>query len=501
MNQTPIVDIFAGPGGLAEGFSSLQVRGKRPYRVVLSLEKNAEAHKTLLLRNFYRQFPDSPPADYWHHLRGKLTREDLFARYAVQHRRAAEEAVLHELGAATADESRHLVRRALKGHTGPWGLIGGPPCQAYSLIGRSRNRGNADYVAEKDHRQTLYVEYLQILADHRPTFFVMENVKGMLSAKLANEQIFERIRSDLEEPAVALCREGRRVGGRGPRYRVLSLSNPLPDFSRPEPADFIVRAEDYGIPQARHRVILLGVLEGVSTCELSQLNPQRRLKSLGSTLRGLPALRSGLTDQPDNDATWCSLISRVVRQPWMKDIAPGVRAVIRESVEALQPVRAQRGAEFVKAGRASAGRLGGFVNHSTRAHISADLERYFFASCFAWAEGRSPVLGDFPRALLPKHRNAVQAAQGSHFIDRFRVQLFDRPSTTITSHISKDGHYYVHPDPLQCRSLTVREAARLQTFPDDYLFCGSRTAQYQQVGNAVPPELARQVAELVTALV
>ena len=141
-------------------------------------------------------------------------------------------------------------------------------------------------------------------------------------------------------------------------------------------------------------------------------------------------------------------------------------------------------------------RLGGVAQHEARSHMASDLHRYMFAACFARLQGYSPKLGLFPPKLLPDHANVD--SDDIPFVDRFRVQLAGGPSSTVVSHICKDGHYFIHPDPSQCRSLTVREAARLQTFPDSYFFEGNRTQQYHQVGNAVPPWLARQIADVVS---
>jgi len=164
--------------------------------------------------------------------------------------------------------------------------------------------------------------------------------------------------------------------------------------------------------------------------------------------------------------------------------------------------------------------LNGVIQHEARAHMPSDLIRYFFAACAAQKTGVSPKLRDFPLTLLPNHRNARAIAGGAgsvekrrrmDFNDRFRVQIKGHPSTTVTSHISKDGHYYIHYDYKQCRSLTVREAARLQTFPDSYYFEGNRTQQYHQVGTlfrrcwhlsspALLPPLSSSLRKIVESL-
>ena len=136
------------------------------------------------------------------------------------------------------------------------------------------------------------------------------------------------------------------------------------------------------------------------------------------------------------------------------------------------------------------------TNHETRGHLESDVMRYAFSALYAKKHDKSPQTNDFPDLLTANHKNW----KSNKFTDRFRVQLSNKPASTITSHISKDGHAYIHYDPVQARSLTVREAARVQTFPDNYHFEGPRTEQYKQVGNAVPCLLAKKIASIVSEL-
>ena len=360
-----------------------------------------------------------------------------------------------------------------------------------------------------------HITYLQIIAEHQPAIFVMENVKGLLSATLKNQYIFARMYKDLQEPGKALKREDRPVlspvhASKPCRYKLYSLIKPG-EVSNLNLSDFVVHMEYFGIPQARHRVIILGIREDIidiNDIKPKTLKPQSTI-AVGKVLSGLPKVRSGLSREEDSADAWRNWLDKMAECPWFAALQTEGNGKIHEKLMAkLKEIQhsAGRGDEFMsydtgidyEPGWFLDSRIDGVCNHTTRGHMVSDLYRYFYAACFAEIEGQSPKLENFPTDLLPAHKNAKRAANGKPlFSDRFRVQIGDRPATTVTSHISKDGHYYIHPDPTQCRSLTVREAARLQTFPDNYFFCGPRTSQYVQVGNAVPPLLARQIADIV----
>ncbi len=498
----PVIDIFAGPGGLGEGFSSVfDENGERVFKTVLSVEMEKFAHQTLTLRSFYRQFrPNEVPEEYYELLRNNLTEEELYHCYPEEAQAAKNESKNWKLGYHDDSVSNQKLDKAitdgLQGENN-WILTGGPPCQAYSVVGRSRlQRTTLD--GRKDGRVTLYKHYLRIIEKHRPAVFVMENVKGMLSARSKTQSIFERVMKDLKAPS----------------YRVFSLVKPPRNnlFDEPEykPEDFVIRAEDYGIPQGRHRVILLGVREDFYNDQPTFLIKEKPVP-LQEVIDDLPRIRSGLSKQDSTWENWSQLLSDFKKTPFFSNIDPDVREKMLKTIENISNPLPGSGSEFV-ASRANSKtieferdwffdeRIGGYCNHESRGHMNSDIYRYLFVSCFGKVNKRSPKLSDFPESLLPDHKNAQVAIKTKKFADRFRVQLKNEPAKTITSHISKDGHYYIHYDPTQCRSLTVREAARIQTFPDNYYFCGPRTSQYVQVGNAVPPLLAKKIALIVSKL-
>ena len=482
VSRFKVIDVFAGPGGLNEGFASLD-DGER-FDIAGSFEMDEAAVSTLKVRATQRALEADGRPNQQHRrlLRGELTLDEFRQHDAVKETwdRAAEHVHRVELGPATREESDELILKALGDQPGPWALIGGPPCQAYSLAGRSRRVNDADFEADVKH--FLYKEYLHILRKFKPDVFVMENVKGMLSTRHGGKGLFERILGDLSWT------------GTKQAYRIRSLT--VDNKSIADPRDFIVRSENHGVPQSRHRVILVGIrtdLPVEAHDAWRALTKQEEKLTVRDALADLPPVRSRITPKAaDTWDEWSQLRGEALKG------APGAT---------LRNLPLTTGSAFVPSSTRSETRpvaadyldwvrrdIGGFAQHETRGHMAEDLRRYAYLAHLA-SDDIAPSVHDLPADLLPKHANIGKASRP--FADRFRVQRWGRPSSTVVAHLAKDGHYFIHPDPTQMRSLTVREAARLQSFPDDYWFAGNRTKQYQQVGNAVPPFLAHQIAARV----
>lgn len=499
-----IVDLFAGPGGLGEGFASLDIGGHASFRGGISVEKEASAHRTLTLRAFLREHQarqGTLPQSFIDFHAGLIPEPDWGAVDAAAWQHATAEAQCLELGTEPAAAAIDRAIGALRRDFDDTILIGGPPCQAYSLVGRARAKGKVGYVPEEDGRHYLFREYIRVLDHLRPAAFVMENVKGMLSSTVESRLVFEMLMEDL---ASLGTRQGHHYEIRA--IRVAEGKASLQEAAKP--SDFIVRAEEFGVPQRRHRVIIVGIRSDLADKATGTSIPVSGVtQTVDDAIGMMPELRSGLSRGRDDPASWRREVVEAARmlasihrgkedgplRDTFSNVATGLkngRSAPRLSARLWEGYGTSNDELLAWLERPA---LLGIAQHETRGHMPSDLGRYLFAAVFGAVRGYSPKAADFPLSLTPDHRNWHSGV----FNDRFRVQLAREPSTTVTSHISKDGHYFIHPDPFQCRSLTVREAARLQTFPDDYFFVGNRTEQYVQVGNAVPPYLARQIAQLL----
>ncbi|WP_427015966.1 DNA cytosine methyltransferase [Pseudarthrobacter sp. P1] len=476
----PIIDLFAGPGGLNEGFSSVKNSDDSyVFKTLASFEMDSMACQTLRLRATYRELVRSGGdlRPYFEYIEGKRPwQAALLGNFKEAYRKAKAHVYQVELGEDNRPEVDAFIGAQLgpEEQRGHWALIGGPPSQAYSLAGRSRRTGDDTFAS--DHKHFLYREYLHILGKFKPTIFVMENVKGLLSSKNGDDSMFQTILEDLKQ-----------LDG-GASYEIRSLVVDA-EPHKLDPADFIIRAEDYGVPQKRHRVILLGVRSDVAS-----IVPRRVLTKAD----GAVTVRAAIETMPNVRAKTSNRKPKV-HQDW-----PAVQAAALRDIRTSKMVAKP---EPAKTGPRAIGDYESWiredcpsttVQHEPRAHMVSDLARYRVMAELAERVGKSPKYSDLPASLHPEHQNIGKV--GTPFTDRFRVQIWDAPATTVVSHISKDGHYYIHPDPEQTRSFTVREAARLQSFPDNYFFEGPRTQQFHQVGNAVPPLLSKQIGEIVASM-
>ena len=493
----PVVDIFAGPGGLNEGFSSvLDPQTNKPiFKTAVSIEMEGSAVRTLTLRAAYRHLLHSTeglPKAYLDFLDGKKSLAELHQdpRFVSAYEAAQKEVRQFELSEESRAESDKIIEEALGTNATHWVLIGGPPCQAYSLAGRSRRTNDVEF--ENDHKHFLYREYLHIIKRFKPAIYVMENVKGLLSATNGGNKIFELIRRDLTNPSDGL------------EYTLHSMVvEEGPDGLGPQ--DFVIRAESFGIPQKRHRVIIVGVRADLNLGAPAVLEKTAPV-TVSDAIGNLPRVRSSISRTADPGGQLWSDVRRSIREIGKRDILQEMIPSFQDKLDTASQSTSTAPGDNVLANMSAkiyhewisdhAGSA--TLQHEARAHMIEDLERYYLLSALAQSATDSPKVRHLPRRYWPNHKNVESASMP--FEDRFRVQVWNKPSTTIVSHIAKDGHYYIHPDANQMRSLTVREAARLQTFPDNYVFVGNRTQQYTQVGNAVPPLLAHKIGNAVANL-
>lgn len=411
------IDLFAGAGGLSEGFI------QAGFEPVAHVEIENSACNTLRTRAAYHYLKSNNEYDiYISYLKGKITRAELYSNIP-------KDILDTVINLPIGDENNEIIHKKIKKCLGKKEvdlIIGGPPCQAYSLVGRARSKTKM----EGDPRNFLFIQYAEYLEKYQPKMFVFENVLGLKSAKQGHYLTEMEMLFNKKDYLIKL---------------------------------FTVEARNFGVLQNRKRIIIIGWQKNrnydIPNIEDIKIEGHYVVHDL---LKDLPILNSG--DGKDKFLKYKSKTTKYLE-------AKG----IRNGIDVL-------------------------TQHIARPNKKQDKEIYKIA-VQKWEKKQERLnYNDLPERLKT-HQNRTS------FFDRFKVVAANLPySQTIVAHIAKDGHYYIHPDIEQNRSISVREAARLQSFPDDYYFEGekegaNRTAAYKQIGNAVPPLMAKVIAEKIKEIV
>lgn len=404
-----IVDVFSGAGGLTEGF-----RSKHYFKFIGHIEMDKNACSSLMLRNVYYYLKEINNIEpYLEYIKGHITKDSL---YSIVPESVTKDIFNEEINQESKGRLFKLIDSRLGDQTLD-GIIGGPPCQAYSTIGRANNKAKK----ESDKRIYLYKYYLEFLYKYNPKFFIFENVKGLLSFKdIFGNLLFPQIIREFDEAGYDVVYE-------------------------------IVDASDYGVSQKRERLILMGYRRDLQL-QNHFFDYLAKYKESAPNLKelfaDLPILKSG---ESDNEYR-CECLNNFIKSYYRSEYN-----VLTQNI--------------------------------SRKQNDNDLKIYNLV-VKAKKNGKNLKYVDIPPELQT-HSNKTS------FLDRYKALDFNDISHTIVAHIAKDGHYYIHPDVLQNRSITVREAARIQGFPDDFYFESSRSSAFRQIGNAVPPILSNKIASAI----